>query len=115
MSFQRYSRTLTLPIIEGRVLVLNKQSDAPRSLQVRHLGKAGQTNPATIKMQESQDAVNWNDIGGTGQVIDAGNGTSLLITSNKPYVALAGYGNVDIEVEVNRSDPDSALPQTVNL
>lgn len=115
MSFQRYSRTLVLPVVEDRVLILNKQADAPRSLQFRHLGKDGQTNPATIKMQESQDGVNWDDIAGTAQVVDAGNGTSLLITSNKPYVALAGYGNVDVEVEVNRSDPDSPLPQLVNL
>jgi hypothetical protein len=115
MSTTSYRRTVTLPITEERVLVLNKQPDAPRAVLFRHLGKTGETNPATAKWQESQDGTNWDDIAGTAQVVSAGAATSWLLTSSKPYVALAAFGNVDIEVEVNRSDPDQALPETVNL
>lgn len=115
MAFQKYSRVISLPITESRVLVLNRQASSPRAVLLRHLGKAGQTNPATVKWQESQDGVNWQDISGTAQVVDAGNGTTWVLQSTAPYVALAAYGNIDVEVEVNRSDPDSALPQTVNL
>lgn len=115
MSFQKFTRNLTLPVTEERVLIMNKQSDAPRAVQVRHLGKSGETTPATLKFQESQDGTNWYDISGTTVVVDSGSGTSWLVTSNKPYVALAGYGNVDIEVAVDRSDPDTSLPQTINM
>jgi hypothetical protein len=115
MSKSNYNREITLPVSEDRVLILNRQADSPRSVHLRHLGKSGQTGPATVKWQESQDNVNWNDIAGTSQIVDAGQGTAWLITSTKPYVALAGYGNVDVEVDVNRTDPDSTLPQTVNF
>jgi hypothetical protein len=115
MSTTSYRRAFTLPIVEARVLILNKQPDSPRSVHFRHLGKTGETNPATAKWQESQDGTNWDDIAGTAQVIDQGAGTSWLLTSTKPYVALAAFGNVEVEVEVNRSDPDQALPETVNL
>lgn len=115
MSTSDYTRSLTLPITEDRVLILNRQADTPRTIRLRHQGKPGQTNPATVKWQESNDNANWNDIAGTAQVVDTGQGTSWIITSTKSYVALAGYGNVDVEVSVSRSDPDAPLPQTVNF
>ena len=115
MSFTSYRRSITLPVTEERVLIMNKQADSPRAFVIRHEGKSGQTGPATIKFQESMDATNYYDISGTAQNIDAGAGTSLLITSTNPYVALSGYGNVDIEVEIIRSDPDSVLPQSVSI
>ena len=57
----------------------------------------------------------WYDIAGTSVAVDAGTGTTWLISSTKPYIAMAGYGNVDVEVSVDRSDPDGALPQRVNM
>ena len=115
MSFQGMTREFTLPITESRVLVLQKQADGARAVLMRHLGKSEQTSPATVKFQESQDGSQWYDIAGTIFVVDAGSPASWLITSTKPYVALAGYGNVDVEVAVIRSDPDSTLPQSVNM
>ena len=115
MSTANYKREITLPVAEGRVLVLNKQAAAPRTAQFRHLGKTGQTSPATVKWQESDDGVNYTDIAGTAQVIDAGQATAWLLSSTKSFVALVGYGNIDIEIDVGRSDPDSPLPQTANF
>ncbi len=115
MSMTKFNRTLTLPITEDRVLILAKQADTPRQIQLRHLGKSGQTTPATLKWQESQDGSNWYDIAGTSITVAAGAGTGWMLTSTKPYVALAGYGNVDVEVSVDRSDPDGALPERVNV
>lgn len=115
MSMTSFQRTIALPVTESRVLIFNKQADNPRTVHLRHLGKVGQTSPATVKWQESQDAVNWDDISGTAQVVDAGKGTAWLLSSTKPYIALAAFGNVDVEVKLNRSDPDELLPQTVNL
>jgi len=115
MSFSTYARDITLPVTETRVLIMTKQPDSPRSVHVRHLGKSGETGPATLKFQESQDNSTWDDISGTAQIVTTGTGTSWLITSTKPYVALSGYGNVDIEVKVIRSDPDTSLPQTATV
>ncbi len=115
MSMQSYKRVVTLPVTIDRVLILIKQADSPRTFHIRHLGKPGETGPATIKFQESQDGTAYYDIAGTSQNISMGAGTSMLITSTKPYVGLAGYGNVDIEISVNRSDPDSVLPQTISM
>lgn len=115
MSVTGFQRTITLPITESRVLILNKQADAPRLIHLRHLGKPGETTPATAKWQESQDNVNFDDVAGTAVVVDAGKGTSWLLTTTKPFVALAAFGNVDVEIHISRSDPDGVLPQTVNL
>jgi hypothetical protein len=115
MSTTTYRRTITLPVTEARVLILNKQPDGPRSALLRHLGKPSETNPATVKWQESQDGTNWDDIAGTAQVVSAGAPASWLLTSTKPFVALAAFGNIDVEVQLDRSDPDQALPETVSL
>lgn len=115
MSVETFQRAILLPVTEARVLILNKQADTPRAVHLRHLGKTGQTTPATVKWQESQDNVNYDDIAGTAVVVNAGKGTAWLLTSTKPFIALAAFGNVDVEVQIGRSDPDGSLPQTVNL
>lgn len=115
MSMTNFNTTFLTPVTEDRVLILNKQIDAPRAVHLRHLNKTGQTGPVTVKWQESQDGVNWDDIAGTSQVVNAGAGTSWLLNSNKPFVALAAFGNVDVEVQISRSDPDTSLPMTVSL
>jgi hypothetical protein len=115
MGVSTFDREMLLPITETRVLILIKQADSPRSIHIRHLAKAGQTNPATVKLQESNDNSSYTDIAGTAQTLDAGYGTSMVISSTKPYIALSGYGNVDVEVMVVRTDTDTTLPQTVSI
>lgn len=114
MPLQRLSAAFTAPVTETRQLILTKQSDGPRTAQVRHLGKDGQTNPLTVKWQDSYNGSDWTDISGTAEVIDAGTPQAWVLTSNKPYVALAVYGDVDYVVEVGRSDPDVS-PLTVAM
>lgn len=82
---------------------------------MRHLARTGDTNPATAKFQESADGSTWADISGTTQVINAGYGAVWELSSTSPYVALAAYGNVDIEILVSRSDPDGTLPERVSI
>jgi hypothetical protein len=115
MGISAYTRTIGVPVTESRIIVLRKQADSPRTVHLRHLGRPGQTGPVTAKWQESLDGTTWNDIAGSAKIIDASAGTAWLIVSTKPFLALAAYGNVDIEVTVSRSDPDSSLPQTVDL
>lgn len=115
MSMTSYTRNLTLPVTETRVLILQKQIDTPRTIHLRHLGKSGETTPATCKWVESLDASTWYDVAGTTVAVDAGEGTSWRLTSTSPYVALSGYGNVDIEVSISRSDPDGSLPERVSI
>lgn len=115
MSFQSYTTTVTLAVTETRVMVLSKQADGAKTIMVRHLGLDSETNPATLKLQESQDNSSWTDVSGSAQVVSADGCASWLVTSTKPYVALTGYGNVSIEVSVTRSDPDQSIPFTVNM
>lgn len=115
MSFSTVDIDLTLPVTEARVVLFNKAPDTPRVALLRHLNKAGQTGPATVKWQHSFDGVNWDDLPGTPQVVNAGAGTSWLIDSTRQFLALAAFGNVDVELFVGRSDPEAVSPPTFGL
>ncbi|KKN55300.1 hypothetical protein LCGC14_0583910 [marine sediment metagenome] len=107
MSVRNLNIKIQLPVTEARVLRLTQSASIPRTMSVRHLNETGDTGPATVKWQESQDGVTFTDIAGTATVLNPGAGQSYLITSTSPFVALSGFGDVAIEVAVQRTDNDS--------
>ena len=107
MSVRNLNIKIQLPVTEARVLILTQAATIPRVMHVRHLNETGDTGPATVKWQESDDNVTFNDIAGTATVLNPGAGQAFLITSTRPFVALSAFGDVAIEVAVQRTDNDN--------
>ncbi len=115
MSVLNLNIKIQLPVTEARVLILTRSATIPRVAQVRHLNEAGDTGPATIKWQESDDGVTFTDIAGTAAVLTAGAGQSYVLNSTRSFVALAAFGDVAIEVGVQRADNDNPSQPQVSI